>query len=267
MTGRLTYAIGDVHGRLDLLQAALDAVARHGAGSDVRLVLLGDYIDRGPESRGVVDLLMGLQRDAPLVCLKGNHEDLMVRAIRDGKPADVRLWLREGGDRTLASYGAASLEEAAVAVPAEHLRWMSRLPLTTADARRVYVHAGLSPQSPMDAQDERTCLWIRDVFLAAEAGAFEQHVVHGHTPLWRDKPEMDRPELLDHRTNLDTGAYQTGVLCVGVFPRDTSGGPLEVIRVSARASGPPAVDLLPGAPPPPVAPPPRRSRWPSLLRR
>ena len=94
------------------------------------------------------------------------------------------------------------------------------------------MHAGLEPGVPLGLQDEATLLWIRGPFLRAPAEAFEAHVVHGHTPLWDEKPEAAEPELLAHRTNLDTGAYFTGVLTVGVFDPAAPGGPIELLPVS-----------------------------------
>jgi serine/threonine protein phosphatase 1 len=269
MVGRATYAIGDVHGRLDLVRAALHAIRRHAAGLESRIVFLGDYVDRGPDSRGVIELLMGLQQAGEIVCLKGNHEDMMVRALRERRPEDVRLWLRYGGVETLQSYGVSDIAAAAGSVPDAHLRWMTRLPLTSGDVHRIYVHAGLTPGTAFDEQGQDACLWIRERFLLADARGFERHVVHGHTPTWSGKPEMGVPELLAHRTNLDTGAYATGVMSVGVFPADAPGGPTELIHIRAQTSGMPTVEVAPAAPPTPPAPPsgqPRRA-WARLFRR
>jgi serine/threonine protein phosphatase 1 len=226
-----TYAVGDIHGRLDLLRTAIDTISDHVGDSAFRVVFLGDYVDRGPDSRGVIDLLIQLQRRWPVTCLKGNHEELMIEALT--LPGERRLerWLEYGGDQTLKSYGLAIDDDLAAGVPAEHLRWMGGLPRTTGDGHRIYVHAGLMPGMPAHRQKDETCLWIRERFLQARPGDFEAHVVHGHTPVWEGKVDPTEPELLEHRTNIDTGAFATGVLTVAVFDASLPGGPIEVIKV------------------------------------
>ena len=219
MTAGLIYAVGDVHGRLDLLQTAWATIQEDNGGQAGRVVFLGDYVDRGPDSRGVVEFLMRAQASAEVTCLKGNHEQMMVDALRGAAP--MSWWIDNGGDATLASYGRA--------VTPEHLDWMAGLPLMDRDAHRVYVHAGLMPNVPVEEQDEEACLWIRERFLRAPGDQLPAHVVHGHTPFWAGKPDPRQPELLEHRTNLDTGAYMTGVLTIGVFDPATPGGPIRVL--------------------------------------
>jgi serine/threonine protein phosphatase 1 len=226
-----TYAVGDVHGRLDLLRRAVLAISDHVGKGSFRVVFLGDYVDRGPDSRGVIEFLMALQRRWPVVCLKGNHEELMLQAIADPAGRRLERWLEYGGEETLMSYGLGRDDDLAAKLPQEHLRWMAGLPATTGDKHRVYVHAGLLPGTPADQQSEETFLWIRERFLEAPAGEFEAHVVHGHSPLWEGKPDPAEPELLEHRTNLDTGAFATGVLTVAVFDAEMAGGPIEVLKV------------------------------------
>ncbi len=219
-----TYAIGDVHGRYDLLDVALARIDGEG-GADRRVILLGDYVDRGPQSREVVERLMAETARGRVQCLKGNHETLMVAALRGREAAAVGRWLYNGGLETLESYG--SREADLDAVPADHLAWMEALPSWLEDERRVFVHAGLAPRTPMSEQGEGRLLWIREAFLTAPAKAFERHVVHGHTTLWAGKPDEAAPELLPHRTNLDTAAWCSGVLTVGVFDRSQD-GPVDV---------------------------------------
>jgi serine/threonine protein phosphatase 1 len=254
-----TYAVGDVHGRLDLLRAAVDAIAKHVGERPFRVVFLGDYVDRGPDSRGVVDFLIDLQRRWPVICLKGNHEALMIQAVKDPGGRRLERWLEYGGEQTLQSYGLKGGADLAAGVPAEHIRWMSGLPRTTGDGHRIYVHAGLMPGTPAHRQKDETCLWIRERFLQARPGDFEAHVVHGHTPVWEGKPDPAEPELLEHRTNLDTGAFATGVLSVAVFDAATPGGPLEVLKIT----GPQTLRFAPD--PPDTAPSPRSGgRWKAL---
>jgi serine/threonine protein phosphatase 1 len=238
---RYTYAVGDIHGRLDLLRSAVESIVAHAAGRRFRIVFLGDYVDRGPESRGVVEFLIDLQRRWPIVCLKGNHEDLMNRAVTEPDAAKMRRWLDNGGAYALRSYGLEPDGDPATSVPSEHIRWLAGLPLTTGDAYRIFVHAGLLPRKPMHRQAEQTCLWIREPFLSARPGDFEAHIVHGHTPVWAGKRDAGEPELLEHRTNLDTAAFATGVLCVGVFDAQVRGGPIEVIKIR----GEPMLELMP----------------------
>lgn len=226
-----TYAIGDVHGRLDLLRRAIVAISDHVGDAAFRVVLLGDYVDRGPDSHGVVELLMDLQRHWPVVCLKGNHEELMLRAIAEPRGRSLDRWLQFGGDATLRSYHVRKYDDLVGGVPQSHLNWMAGLPTTTRDKHRIYVHAGLLPGIPAHRQKDETCLWIRERFLLGQPDEFEAHVVHGHTPIWEGKPDPTEPELLQHRTNIDTGAFATGVLTVAVFDAEIAGGPREVLRV------------------------------------
>ena len=202
----LTYVIGDIHGRLDLLTALLAQIEQHRAGRDRTIVFLGDYIDRGPDSAGVVATVRSLQAREPhaIVCLKGNHEDLMLRAYRDEREVD--LWVMNGGYETLASFGPD--------VPAEVLRWAEVLPTVHEDARRFYVHAGFRPGRPGPDPSGHVRLWMREPFLSRDYD-FGKHVVHGHTPLRTAQPDQ-RP----FRTNLDTGAVFGGALTAGVFTND-----------------------------------------------
>jgi len=230
------YAVGDIHGRADLLETALALIDGHAAGRPARIVFLGDYVDRGPDSRAVVERLIGLERTGRAICLKGNHEDLMVAALTDPTRVALSRWRACGGQATLRAYGADDDHDLMSAAPSDHLRWLAGLPLTTADDHRIYVHAGLAPGVAFRNQSEETCLWIREAFLRAGPKDFEAHVVHGHTPLWAGKPDPAAPELLPHRTNLDTGAFATGRLSIGVFDPALPGGPVEVLT----AVGPPA---------------------------
>ena len=238
MSEELIFAIGDIHGRLDLVTAALAVIEDRAASAEAfRVIFLGDYVDRGPDSRGVVDLMIELSRDHRYVCLKGNHEAMMLTCLGGGNSEDFTRWMDNGGRETLDSYGAADWESAIDVVPPQHLRWMRALPLTSGDGHRIYVHAGLMPSTPFERQTEETCLWIRERFLRAPGHQFEGHVVHGHTPQWAGKPEAGEPELLPHRTNLDVAAYATDRLCVGVFDAARGGGPIEMMTIEQPAGG------------------------------
>lgn len=238
MSENLIYAVGDIHGRLDLLEAALLQIETHLDGRRGKLIFLGDYVDRGPESCGVIELLIKA-REAGAVCLKGNHEEMMLRAFR-GDQDDAVHWIFHGGDATLISYGATGrADDTLRRVPQAHLTWLESLPTSAADDHRVYVHAGLMPNVPIEQQDDEALLWIKEKFLRAGKRAFKDvgHIVHGHTPYWASKPNAEEPELLAHRTNLDTGAFLTGVLSVGVFDAALPGGPIKVLRITKPAEG------------------------------
>src|SRR6516225_9938796 len=211
-----TYAIADLHGRLDLLEMALARITER-AEPPATLVTLGDYVDRGPDSRKIIERLMaGLGRDGwRLICLKGNHEDIMWQTCR--RLPDVNWWLTNGGSATLISYGQQEGDQADVAVvPAAHLDWIERLPLMHVDTHRVFVHAGIDPNCSLDQQDADDVIWkiYRD---DDDGGHGRRHVVHG--PIFKEK-----------RTNLDTFAWYTGRLAIGVFDDDTPGGPIEVLE-------------------------------------
>ena len=203
----LTYVVADIHGRADLLLKLLERLRDHAPGERRRAVFLGDYVDRGPDSALVVRTLRTLQESFPqaVTCLAGNHEDMLLRA-REGGARDVRQWMRNGGDAVLASYGVARVDD----LPRQDVAWLAGLPTLHEDAQRYYVHAGLRPGLPPLAATREDRLWIRDAFLDGDHD-FGKHVVHGHTP------REGGPEVLAHRTNLDTGAVFTGRLVAGVF--------------------------------------------------
>jgi len=247
-----TYAVGDIHGRLDLLRAAANTIWGHASNRPFRIVFLGDYVDRGPDSRGVIEFLIDLQRRWQVCCLKGNHEEMMVRAVEDPGAGRLERWLEYGGEETLQSYGLNGDDDLLARIPSEHTRWMSNLPRSISDNHRIYVHAGLMPRTPLDGQTDETCLWIRERFLQGAPGDFKAHVVHGHTPVWEGKTNPAEPELLEHRTNLDTGAFATGVLSIAVFDAAIPGGPVEMLKVRGAptlrdASIPPASASSPEA--------------------
>lgn len=218
----LTYAIGDIHGCARQLDQLLVAIQHHRAGRLVRLVFLGDYIDRGPESARVVRRLrrltdVGKQR---VTCLAGNHEDMMLQARRDRHT--LRAWLSNGGVTTLASYGATNLAD----LPEDDVRWLASLPTLHEDRAHYFVHAGLRPGVTIRDSDPQDRLWIREAFLRSRHD-FGKHVVHGHTPRM-----SGAPDLLPHRTNLDTAAVFGCSLTAGVFI-EGRGPPISYIQVDA----------------------------------
>ena len=219
----LTYVIPDLHGRYDLLIDALAGIAARSGGEAGTIITIGDYVDKGSDSKRVIDrLLSGIGEGWRFVALKGNHDAMMVQALRD--PAKMAAWMAKGGDAALASYGGDP-----AAVPQAHIAWLDQLRLMHVDAHRLYVHAGVDPAVPLDRQSETTLLWKR--YPKGFAGGFGQlHVVHGHDNF------PDGPLLYEGRTNLDTLAWRTGRLTVGVFDDDRPGGPIDFVVVK----GPPA---------------------------
>lgn len=213
------YAIGDIHGRLDLLQRAIAAIGRDvdANGSDALAVTLGDYIDRGPASRGVIDLLAANPFPMPYVALKGNHELLMQAFLAD--PNKGEHWRRLGGLETLHSYGVPvgdlmigkNFAEAALrlrdAMPRSHIEFLGALKTSFAQGRYFFCHAGVRPGVALAKQSDDDLMWIRDEFLNSTMD-FGKIVVHGHTP-------VVEPEVRPNRINIDTGAFATGRLtCV-----------------------------------------------------
>jgi serine/threonine protein phosphatase 1 len=215
----ITFAIGDVHGCFSKMEALLAHCAAYAAGRTTKFVFLGDYIDRGPDSMGVVAQLMTA---VGVVCLKGNHEDMLIETI--DAPLDPDWWLSNGGAQTAVSYGATRLAD----IPADHVAWMKALPLFHDDGLRFFVHAGIDPTIPLNAQSERTMLWTRDRYPATiNPGRL---IVHGHTPLRHGAPDLE-----PYRLNLDTGAVFGGPLTAAAFD-DTQAGPLAFITDAGGVS-------------------------------
>lgn len=221
--GMRIYAVGDIHGRLDLLDRILDRVVSDSKSwekAQTVLVFLGDYVDRGPNSHGVVArLLNGLPPDITPVFLKGNHENLLLTFLN--KPVAGQSWLYNGGDATLLSYGVEpdavqdafllgrealiELNAAFRAVlPDDHLQFYRSLKLCYRVGGYFFAHAGVRPGVELDLQAEADLIWIRDEFLNYQGG-FGAVVVHGHSPVWT-------PEDHHNRIAIDTLAFRTGKL-------------------------------------------------------
>lgn len=204
----LVVAIGDVHGRIDLLEALWAQVAAHAARSQCRhkvVIFLGDYVDRGPASARVIERLIQGFDGFVTVCLKGNHEEALLQFL--GDPSAGNVWADFGGLDTLRSYGVTHIAGAewpgtraafAMALPPAHLDFLKNLKLHHVEGDYLFVHAGIRPHVPLDEQTEHDLLWIREDFLSSDA-SFGHVVVHGHTP-------TRAPEIRDNRIGIDTGA-------------------------------------------------------------
>ncbi len=212
---RHVYAIGDIHGRDDLLEgivAEIDEDCLERGIASPLLVFLGDYIDRGPHARQVLDRLIRLESERDCRILKGNHEEVVLQ-ILDGLDVALQPWLtRAGGIETVRSYG---WESGPVLlgklIPQSHVQFLRRLlPIWETEAC-VFVHAGLRPERTIEQQSQRDLLWIREGFLDSDFD-FGKLIVHGHTPT-----DDALPEIRTNRLNLDTDAHASGVLTCAAF--------------------------------------------------
>lgn len=216
--GALVYAIGDIHGRLDLLDELIcriraDISARPADATPV-LVFLGDYIDRGPASRQVIDRLISLQAEFRTFSVKGNHEEALLRFLED--PEAGPAWVQHGGADTLASYGIslaantdagmwqATRDALLQRLPPEHLAFLQSLAPYHCIGDYLFVHAGVRPRVRLEDQSAHDLMWIRHAFLE-NPRPNDRVVVHGHTP-------SQQAHLGRWRIGVDTGAYATGVL-------------------------------------------------------
>lgn len=195
--------------------AIIDLIERHAAGEPHRIITMGDYVDRGPDSKGVLDLLMSRP---DIIALKGNHEQMLLNAAT-GDAEDSYLFMINGGVATCSSFGVSD----AGAIPYKYLAFLKSLQLGVNDGKRLFVHAGINPARTLDNQIEEDVLWIRDNFLLCTF-PFDTYVVHGHTPV----PKI---EIRPNRTNVDTGCVFGGKLTAAVFD-DTQEKPIDVIEVN-----------------------------------
>ncbi len=196
-----TYAIGDIHGCYDQLVALL---AKIQPGPDDKLIFLGDYIDRGPEPRRVIEMLLEL----PAIFLRGNHEDMLLNYLENGSYRDV--WLANGGRTTLNGYGG-SLRN--LNIPPAHLEFIRNTKLYHEDDNYIYVHAGLQPDLPLSEQPSKALLWSRYDFITAPTGR-NKKVIFGHTP-------FSLPYLDEDKIGIDTGAVFGGRLSAIRLPDET----------------------------------------------
>lgn len=241
------YAIADLHGRFDLLEKAMEKITEHALKNPTKdgskIITLGDYVDRGPDSKKIIELLMKRQSDR-FICLQGNHEALMVQSIAQKLSPD--WWVGNGGDATLMSYGHpfspfmmfAYDQVSYMDVPEDHLKWIASLPLYHEAEKQIFVHAGIpqwgmnlplkSKQAHKIAEAEEKMQWM--LYDKRDSGGWKgKHVVHGHHQ-FADGPHQWLDEKTGGRTDLDCWAYHTGRLIIGVFD-DTQLHALEFIEV------------------------------------
>jgi serine/threonine protein phosphatase 1 len=223
--GTRIYAIGDIHGRVDLLRSLLTRIDDDLKSNPIEQpmqVFLGDYIDRGPASREVLNVLIAREQIHKTVFLKGNHETLALDFLDN--PVIFDDWRRWGGLETLISYGIApsgiigpeeckkladALREA---MPSEHKTFLANLTSSYICGDFFFTHAGVRPRVKLASQDENDLIWIRDEFLNSEVD-FGKIIVHGHTP-------VREPDVRANRINIDTGAYVTGKLTCLIIEDD-----------------------------------------------
>lgn len=221
--GKRIYAIGDVHGRADMLDELLYDIEKDAGSLDAaQLIFLGDYVDRGDDSRGVIERLIKLQSEHDdAVFLKGNHEELLLDFLEE--PEDLGHWLDWGGEETLESYGISTVgqpkptlaEQWFALAPKSHFEFLNSLKIHHIEGDFLFVHAGLRPGAPLDDQTEADMLWIRKRFHNASADERPDYVVvHGHTP-------TNKPVDAGWRIGVDTGAVYGGLLTAVVLEGKT----------------------------------------------
>ncbi len=222
--GTIAYAIGDIHGRADLLEDLLSQIVSHSQGAPATrrvIVFLGDYVDRGWQSNAVLERLSNLRLDGfETVFLKGNHEEALLSFLND--PHFLDSWRQYGGLETLHAYGLKDLNFRAdddylkevhtsfvKTFPRNQMTFLEGLPSSYELGDYLFVHAGVRPGVSLDQQNERDLRWIRDEFLESRVD-FGKRVVHGHCP-------EEEPQVRPNRIGVDTGAYITGVLTAVVL--------------------------------------------------
>ncbi len=217
--GRRIYAIGDIHGRNDLFTNLLEQIEADDAargGAETQIILLGDLVDRGPDSAGVIDTAMALKAQRPNTAfLTGNHEEVFVAACRKRDTKTLRFFIRIGGEATIMSYPIPRTEyltldmeqlsaRLATLIPEEHLAFLENFDDQIIIGDYAFVHAGIRPGIPLADQKTSDLRWIRDEFVG-QRGDLEKVIIYGHT-IYKDADERGS------RIGIDTGAYESGKL-------------------------------------------------------
>lgn len=219
--GRRIYAIGDVHGRLDLFEQMIERIEADDASrekADTLIILLGDLVDRGPDSAGVIAAARAWQKTRPVRMLMGNHEEMFLRSLNE--ETALRQFLRFGGRETVMSYGLTREEYRTLRhdevmarmenlIPRDVVEWLESAEDLIVEGDYVFAHAGIDPAVAIDAQSPSDLRWIREPFLS-HPDRMNMCVVHGHTI--RDEMEIHRVSGWPNRIGIDTGAFRTGRL-------------------------------------------------------
>jgi serine/threonine protein phosphatase 1 len=221
-----TVAIGDIHGMYDMLDKLLSEIDAFAAQKPElghsQLIFLGDYVDRGPDSRKVVKRLRVLEGPS-VICLRGNHEQMMIDCHK--KPEDWQNFLINGGDQTIRSYkGHEDQFE-------DDRLWMSTLKTSFEDGLRIFVHGGIKPGRSFTRQTDHDKMWIRDEFLEF-SGAFPKYVVHGHTITSYFGLSEREPFVAENRCDIDTGAFCDHGALTAAFFNDEQAAPFQIISVN-----------------------------------
>ena len=209
------FVIADLHGNSDILNNALEVIEAKEASGEI--IFTGDYIDRGPDSKGVLDRLMaGPPEGWKWTVIRGNHEDMMLeaRGNRDG----YNMWVDNGGEATLKSFKD-------VYPPKKYIEFCKNLPRYVYDDYRIFTHAAISDKFAINKQPDTVTQWVR-FNSADDYPIFNRYVVHGHTP-------QKLPFVGKHRCNLDTGAYYHNIIYIAEFDKDVAGGPIAIHMVTA----------------------------------
>jgi serine/threonine protein phosphatase 1 len=213
MSREIVYAIGDIHGRADLLDAVLKFAERDAAAklATPRFLFIGDVTDKGADSRSAIDLVIDTLAVYPdSVLIKGNHDDWFVRFLdgQDEDPEHIATWLHRGGWQTIQSYACSEVDMAKDLIAllhADHITLFKEAAQSVTVGDYHFVHAGVDPTRPLDDQSARDSMWIRDPFLN-HIGRLQKVVVHGHSVVG------DLPVVTENRISIDTGAYHSGRL-------------------------------------------------------
>ena len=202
------FAIGDIHGYPDKLQSLVNKLP---LTSDDRLIFLGDYVDRGPYSRSVMDMLLEIKETHNTVFIRGNHDDMLIDYINGCKVYDRNMWLRYGGMESLLSYGYDSAEPGELIIPADHLRLIEESKYYHLETGFIFVHSGLKPGVPLEQNQRKDLLWTRREFIESRYRWPEGIVVFGHTP-------FQVPLIEDNKIGIDTGCGYGGPLTAVRLP-------------------------------------------------
>jgi serine/threonine protein phosphatase 1 len=236
----LTFAIADTHGRFDLLCKAVSLCEDYSRGGGT-LIVLGDFVDRGPQSRSIIDLLMAgpTLPNWRWIVLQGNHEAMMLECLTN--PGILKWWIGNGGNATLKSYGYQHGDDLLpLKIPTNHLMWLAELPVFHEDDHRIYVHAGVPFDQDVRETKTDTLQWMlyagydpmgeSATIMPDERHVSGKHIVHGH------EQSATHPLIKPHRTNLDSFAWYTGQLAIGVFDEEQPGGPINVLFAEGLAA-------------------------------